>query len=388
MIEITDKKDCTGCNACTQRCPVHCITMREDSEGFLYPVVDAEVCIKCGLCERVCPVINPGTPRTPLAAYAATNPDREVLMNSSSGGMFHAFANHFISRGGAVFGARFTPDWEVEHACARTMAEAKAFMGSKYVQSRIGDTFSQAEQLLKAGVPVLFTGTPCQIAGLNLFLRKSYSPLLVTAEVACHGVPSPRLWREYVQAHESTVNQTITAISFRSKEISWEDFGLRIAYTGGKAYFNTMWRDDYMTAFLRNMTLRPSCYYCPAKKGASHADITLGDYWGVANTDPAAYNPDGTSFVLANTPAAEALLSQISPGLKPTGYNEIVQHNSALVRSVALPPGRDAFMKSFESGGIAQFNQMVKKLRPSIAARIMSRLRRIAASALHLLSRR
>lgn len=167
MISIKDKQDCCGCAACVQRCPKQCITLHEDNEGFLYPQVDESLCIDCGLCEKVCPVINQADERTPLGVYAVKNPNESVRMQSSSGGVFTMLAEHIIDEGGVVFGACFDECWEVVHSYAETKEALAKFRGSKYVQSKIGSTYQQAEGFLKSGRKVLFSGTPCQIAGLK-----------------------------------------------------------------------------------------------------------------------------------------------------------------------------------------------------------------------------
>lgn len=195
MIHITDKSKCCGCNACVQRCPKQCIAMREDEEGFLYPKVDVAVCIDCGLCEKVCPVINQNVPKEPLQVFAAKNKNEDQRLRSSSGGVFILLAENIIKQGGVVFGARFDKNWEVEHGYAETLEELEPLMRSKYVQSRIGNTYKEAEMFLKQGRKVLFVGTSCQIAGLHKFLRKEYENLL-TVDFICHGVPSPGVWRK------------------------------------------------------------------------------------------------------------------------------------------------------------------------------------------------
>lgn len=197
MIRIDRPTDCCGCEACAQRCPKQCIAMHADAEGFLYPRINTAACIDCGLCEQVCPVLRPAAPRTPTAVYAAKNPDERIRMESSSGGVFTLLAERTIRAGGVVFGARFDEAWEVVHDSTETIEGLAAFRGSKYVQSRIGTSFARAEEFLKQGRQVLFTGTPCQIAGLNRFLRRSYDNLL-TVDVVCHGVPSPLVWRRYL----------------------------------------------------------------------------------------------------------------------------------------------------------------------------------------------
>ena len=198
MIHITDREKCCGCEACIQRCPQQCITLHEDGEGFLYPETDEGRCIDCGLCEKVCPVIFQGTGRRPLNVYAAKNPDEEIRWESSSGGVFTLLAEKILSEGGVVFGARFDARWEVVHDYTENVEGLSAFRGSKYVQSRIGDSFRQTECFLKTGRKVLFSGTPCQIAGLKLFLKKEYDNLL-TVDFICQGVPSPGVWRKYLK---------------------------------------------------------------------------------------------------------------------------------------------------------------------------------------------
>lgn len=198
MINIIEKKDCCGCSACVSICPKHCITMSLDNEGFLYPQVDNESCIDCGLCEKVCLVLNQGKECKPFQVYAAKNINEEIRMKSSSGGIFTLLAEQILHEGGVVFGARFNADWEVIHDYTETKEGLAAFRGSKYVQSRLGDSFCQAEHFLRQGRKVMFTGTPCQIAGLKLFLRKTYDNLL-TVDFICHGVPSPGVWKKYLE---------------------------------------------------------------------------------------------------------------------------------------------------------------------------------------------
>ena len=197
MITITDKSQCCGCSACAQRCPKQCISMQMDNEGFLYPQVDSSKCVDCHLCEKVCPVINQYEARTPLNVYAAKNSDGEVRNQSSSGGIFHILAERTIRNGGVVFGARFDKNWQVVIDYAEDMEGVEAFMGSKYVQSRIEHAYIDVKRFLAEGRDVLFSGTPCQVAGLRKFLCKHYENLL-TVDFICHGTPSPKVWRIYL----------------------------------------------------------------------------------------------------------------------------------------------------------------------------------------------
>lgn len=198
MLQITDKSKCCGCNACVQRCPKQCIVMYKDREGFLYPVIDTAVCIDCGLCEKVCPVLNQNNARKPLQVFAAKNKNEIQRLYSSSGGIFILLAEQTIQNGGVVFGARFDQNWEVEHCYAETIEELQPLMRSKYVQSRIANTYKEVEAFLRHGRRVLFVGTSCQIAGLHKFLRKDYDNLL-TVDFICHGVPSPGVWYKYLE---------------------------------------------------------------------------------------------------------------------------------------------------------------------------------------------
>lgn len=198
MVDVKDKHKCCGCAACMQACPKHCITMQPDNEGFLYPQVDHTQCIECGLCEKVCPCLHEAKPSKPLKVFAAINRDEPVCMSSSSGGIFTSLAQYVIQNGGVVFGARFDNRWDVIHDYTDKVDGLSAFRGSKYLQSRVGDTFTLARRFLKEGRTVLFSGTSCQIAALRRFLQKDYDNLL-TADLVCHGTPSPLVWRIYLE---------------------------------------------------------------------------------------------------------------------------------------------------------------------------------------------
>ena len=198
MIEILNKKDCCGCSACVQICPVKCIHLQEDEEGFLYPIVDKAKCIECGQCEKVCPFLNIENERKPIKVFAAQSKDDQLRLNSSSGGIFSLLAECVLAEGGVVFGVRFDDNWQPVFDYAENIAELDAFRGSKYVQAIVGNAYIDAKAFLKQGRKVMFSGTSCQIAGLKKFLKTEYENLL-TVDVVCHGVPSPLVWRHYLQ---------------------------------------------------------------------------------------------------------------------------------------------------------------------------------------------
>lgn len=312
--------------------------MQEDGEGFLYPKVDTETCIDCGLCEMVCPVINQGAKGKPIAAYAAKNPDEEIRCQSSSGGIFTMLAERTIRSGGVVFGARFDEHWNVIHDYAETIEGVAAFRGSKYVQSRMGDCYRKVEMFLRREREVLFSGTPCQIAGLKKFLRKEYNNL-VTMDVICHGVPSPGVWREYLN---ETVSGRIQAISFRDKREGWRHSGFAL-HTFEQEYYEPLNRNLFMRGFLADIYLRPSCYACPAKGFSSGSDLTLGDYWGIESQKPELEDGKGVSAILVNSVRGVAVLAELPAELYTASYDNICCRNPALVRSAVLPKRRAQF---------------------------------------------
>ena len=303
MIEIVNKNLCCGCGACLQRCPKQCMTLQQDNEGFLYPLVDKCTCIDCGICEKVCHELHPYEERTPIQVLAAINKNTDVRIESSSGGIFTLLAEKVINDGGVVFGARFDENWQVVMDYTSNIEGLVYFRGSKYVQARTGHTYQQTEQLLKKGRKVLYTGTPCQIAGLHHFLRKDYENL-ITVDFVCHGVPSPKVWELYLKEVVTAGINAISHIEFRNKDNGWKKFNFKLI-TNENNRFNTLtsWHQDnlFMRAFLSNMILRPSCHNCKAKHGASKSDITIADFWGIASEHSEMDDDKGTSLVLINT---------------------------------------------------------------------------------------
>lgn len=362
MINIVHKYDCCGCNACVQRCPKHCISMQEDDEGFTYPVVDKSACINCGLCEKVCPVINQNKAREPLNCYAAINPDEQIRIQSSSGGIFTSLAEKTIDNGGVVFGAMWDENWNVKHSYIENKSDLKLFRGSKYLQSSIGDTYIQAEQFLQDGREVLFSGTPCQIAGLKKFLVKEYDNLL-TVDIICHGVPSQKVFHWYLKEELNKVifnipnkkvssrlkkdecNYKIKNINFRDKQKGWKLFSLTICFTytslEGKEilikHSSTLHEDPFMKGFLNNFYLRPSCYKCPVRKLKSNADITIGDYWGYDAALAIKDDDKGISVAIISTSKGEKALKETNMIYASTNYHNILRSNSAIEESVKGP---------------------------------------------------
>ena len=406
MIRITDKKDCCGCHACVSVCARHSITMQEDNEGFQYPVVDTSTCTDCGLCEKVCPVINQDAPRKPLKVYAAKNRDEEIRRQSSSGGIFTPLAEAVIREGGVVFGAKFDKEWNVIHAWTDTIECIADFRGSKYVQSAIGNTYREAREFLKQGRKVLFSGTPCQIAGLRKFLRKEYDNLLAV-DVVCHGVPSPLVWRKYLEetrenlraerdAGKNTVSSSlkdlpvITGISFRDKTHGWKKFGFRLRYAASEAAENSVpvpandsersllqpFSDNvFMRGFLKNLYLRPSCYACASRSGKSGSDISIADFWGVQNYYPEFDDDKGIGLVLVNTDKGRKAYEQTNADSMESTYEQGLSQNQCLEHSVARTKHVSTFWTEFEAKGMAVVKEIELSMRPSIPRLLLNRIK-------------
>ncbi len=353
MIDIKDKKECCGCGACEQRCPKQCISMQADEEGFLYPQADAALCIDCGLCEKVCPVINRAAARRPMAVYAARNPNRNVRAASSSGGIFTLLAESVLAAGGVVFGAKFDERWGVEHDYTETPDGLAAFRGSKYLQSRTGRTFKQAERFLRQGRTVLYSGTPCQIAGLRRYLRKDYANL-VAVEVVCHGVPSPLVWKRWLKETVEKAGGTVAEVArvnFRDKCSGWKNYSLSIYARGHSAPLcrELSAENSYMRGFLADLFLRPACYACPSRDFSSGSDITLGDFWGIGTLLPDLDDDGGVSVVTANTGRGREWVRAMAAAWQETTYEVLVARQPSICHSAPEPPRRATFFRKMHS---------------------------------------
>lgn len=364
MIKVGDKSQCCGCEACRSVCPMICISMKADKEGFLYPEVDLSQCIDCKLCEKVCPVLHPAFLDRKSKVFAGINNDIKIRLQSSSGGIFTLLAEQILRKGGIVFGACFDEQWNVVHSYTDTIEGLARFRGSKYVQSSIGDSFLQAKKFLDKGREVLFSGTPCQIAGLKNFLRKPYQNLL-TVDVVCHGVPSPKVWRSYLYKSASNAYHIkkrdssfsfvdkITNISFRSKENGWKAYCVKIEYQNGEKDVTSFYNNIYMNVFLSNLSLRPSCYACPTKLHYAQSDITLADFWGVDQLHPEIDDDKGCGLILVHNDYVLTLLQNLDCQLQDQKLDEVIVYNPNIVHSVKQSVNRDFFYMVLDKTNIA-----------------------------------
>lgn len=357
MIRITDKSKCCGCTACVNICPVQCIVMRRDrEEGFDYPVANPDICIGCGKCEKVCPVLNPSESSKPLEAYALRC--GEYSGASSSGGVFPSLAKVIVDEEGVVFGAVMEDDMKVGHTEAETMDEVERMRGSKYVQSDLYSVFQDVRAYLESGRKVLFTGTPCQVAGLHKYLG-GRPQALTTVDIACHGVPGPGLWEMYVKALSKRAGSDLIDVNFRDKSNGWRRYGFRTAYASGPGSYVRAVDDPYMALYMQGMTLRPSCYSCPAKNGRSGSDITIADLWSVACSAPEINDDMGASGVLVNTGRGQELLKGISWSFKkelPSA--DVMKENGGFAESLEVPVSRTEFFKGLNVIGTDVYEYM------------------------------
>lgn len=371
MINITDKVKCCGCGACAQTCPKGCITLTQDQEGFAYPKVDTAACIECGLCEKVCPELHPYDEREPLRVIAAINTDEETRLASSSGGIFYLLAEKTISEGGVVFGAKFDDVWQVYITHAETMEEVRPFMGSKYVQARTGESYKRAEEFLKAGRKVLYSGSPCQIAGLKHYLRKEYDNL-TAVDFVCHGAPSPKVWKMYLDEVIRGLNRSITDIKFRNKRDGWRKFNfkLRCDEEGKVVEMYSLHNETpYLLAFNKIIAHRPSCHNCNAKEGRSLSDITIADFWGVDSEHPEIFDGKGTSLIITNTPKGANALDISKLRVVESNYDRASKHNGGLRKCRTPHHKRGEFFAKLDSANSIT-DLIYEMTRPALSMRL------------------
>lgn len=379
MIEIINKQDCCGCSACEQSCPKQCISMQADDEGFVYPLVKKSQCIDCGICNKVCPTINSRNSQKPISVYASKHRNEEIRLRSSSGGIFTAIAEDILNKGGVVFGAKFDDEWNVIHSHTETLDGLAAFRGSKYIQSLLGNSFQHVKSFLQQGRQVLFSGTPCQIAGLKKYLKKEYVNLF-TIEILCHGVPSPKVWREYLNEKKNIFKcNNITNIEFRNKKTGWSKFKFIIQFENNTEYEVLATEDLFFKGFLHNLYLRPSCYCCRSKNGRAGSDITIADYWNINEALPAFNDEKGVSLILVNSERAQKLLQSLSSEIEAieTSYEVCTGKNGGFVEKLPVHRHRQSFFKEMRKRRNSITEIIDDNLRYKLTDRLLAKAKKI-----------
>lgn len=361
MINITDKADCCGCTACASVCTHKAITMKPDSLGFLYPEVDINKCTNCGLCEKVC-AFNDNYDKSlnfdKPDAYGARHKDIHEVETSRSGAAFIAISDWILEQGGVVYGVGYKDHFRVAHKRATTKEQRNEFKGSKYVQSDLGDTFLQVKQDLKNGKMVLFSGTPCQTAGLNSFIWKKLRENLFLIDIVCHGVPSPYIWRDYIIYYEKKYKKKIVSVDFRDKkEYGWFRHKETLILSDHRKI--TPKYSPFTELFYKHIMLRKSCGNCHFCNILRPSDITIADFWGWEKTD-SEFNKDdkGVSLLLINTPKGKKLFESIQNTLYTFQANlgDCLQPN--LQQPSTLNNQSQLFERLYEKYG---FNHVLKK---------------------------
>ena len=379
-MKLVEQDRCTGCSACVSVCPCHAIEMKPDSEGFRQPFVSAEKCVNCGRCLSVCPVTNPLPLPSILHCYAFRTSDRDLLLASTSGGAFSELARPILNEGGCVFGCKLErKGLRAIHAIAEDEMALGELRGSKYVQSDMGNALRECKGQLQAGRSVLFSGTPCQIAGLKTFLGKDYANLLCV-EVICHGVASSELLRKAIAEVEERQNATVTNIVFRNKDPE-KRFSLRFSLKDrSEKRLPDVYCRDYFVAFANNLSLRKSCYTCSFKEGRSGADFTIADFWQVEKCGKGLEYGDGMSLVVVHTEKAVAILDNLmktmkeKPLLCEVSAKDAFRGNLNYHHPSSCPTKgkRNKFMKNFRVKPIGRLaNQLT---RTSLWVRIVRRV--------------
>lgn len=357
MINIENKKDCTGCHACANICPKNCISMDRDIEGFRYPIINKSKCIECNLCEKVCPLIHERKIDNNPIAFACYNKDELIRKKSSSGGIFSLLAQVVIENNGVVFGAKFDENFNVIHDYVLNVDEVAAFRGAKYVQSTIGNTYKDAKEFLDNGKIVLYSGTPCQISGLKRYLRKDYDNLFCV-DLICHGVPSHKVWSKY--KNYLSDGKQIESISFRDKKYGWKSYSVKFKFKDGSEKLIKGSEDKYIRGFIGDIYLRPSCHDCKFKTLNRESDITLADFWGINNVLEEMDDDKGTSLIFVNSEKGQRLLENISESIikKSVDINEAVKYNLSAIKSSYCNPRREYFFRKIDK---LNFDKLVKK---------------------------
>lgn len=348
---------CLECRACEQICSKHAISMQENAEGFSYPKIDMDICVDCGLCVKVCPAIHADDIKSKSCdVYAAQLKDKNILKKSSSGGVFSLIAEHVIGFGGIVFGAAWDEHLQLRHIGVESIDALQKLRGSKYVHSDIGNTFVQARDNLKSGRLVYFTGTPCQIAGLKLFLRKDYTNL-ITSDLVCHGTPSQKLFNLFVKGMEKDRNVRLIDYQFRDKKVfgwSCSSSSSSINRKTGKKKYHFYDRNmvGYFQAFIKGHITREDCYKCPFACPERVSDITLADYWDISSHHPEFPNRrEGVSLILINSTKGRKLLDLLEKNVilcKSTLTSALKTSNHNLKAPTPRPSERDkAYVEAF-----------------------------------------
>ena len=349
---ICEVDECCGCGVCTQICPKSCLKMQEDKvEKFLYPSIDLDKCIHCGICQKTCPVLQAKAKKeTGTTCYVGYCLDGEQRTNSSSGAIFPVLAKQMLNYKGYVYGAIFNDDVSrVLHIGTDELSVVRKMFGSKYIQSNLSDIYKDVKAQLEIGKRVLFSGTACQVNALNSFLGKDYKNL-ITVDVVCHGVSSPRILEVIKIDIEQRKKKKIKSINFRNKDVGWKKFFFKIIFNDDSEYKTIFPHSEFGELFVNNLSLRENCYNCKFKDGNHGSDITIGDAWGIEKFAPEMFMDNGVSVIIIHTEKGKKLINDISKNvkIKEVDLRTALNDNVFYFKSVSKHSKRDKYLELLE----------------------------------------
>lgn len=385
MTILASKEICVGCTACMNICSKQCLGMSKDNDGFVYPeIMKSSVCVNCDSCKQVCPVLKKEVRKDALPlVYAAFSRAEMLRIESSSGGIFSEIAKVIIEKDGVVYGAAYNESFEVYHRCVDNVAELSKLRGAKYSESYLGNVFSEIKVRLKQGQYVLFTGTPCQVAGLKAFLKRDYKNL-ICIDFVCHGVPSPMAWKEYIKyrAQQDADGKMPVAINLRSKITGWSKYQYSnlFQYDNGKEYSSISSQSLFMKLFVGDYISRPSCSTCKFKGYHRVSDMTLGDFWGIWDIEPEMDDNKGTSVVLLQSEKAQLLWEEIKDKIvfKQVSLENASQQNPSMLFASKAKENREEVLAMIREGNIGKCTELFIPPKASWRARVQNKLGRIA----------
>lgn len=374
MERVLDKDKCSGCTACASICPKQAITMKVENDGFMYPVIKQEKCIDCGLCKRTCPILNTKSNKAINKCYVAYSKDEIYSNNSSSGGIFSIIADFILKEKSIVIGAAFDENNKLKHIAISKEEDLIKLKGSKYLQSDLNNIFKYVKENIK-DKKILFVGTPCQVAGIKAFVKNNDN--LICIDLACHGVPSPKLFDKYIKELESKNNDKLINYDFRDKSTGWDTYSNTMIFKN-KNITELQKDNEYMKLFLSDIALRKSCFNCDFKLGNKYSDITLCDYWGVQKYYPDMYNKKGVSAIIINTQKGNEIIEKIKDKLicKECELEEILEGNPSIKKSCDEREERKEFFNEIDNLSINELSKKYVKSTP-LYKRVLIKINRL-----------
>lgn len=370
------KEMCSGCGACAAICPKDAIRMDRNQKGFYHPVVDHKECIECSLCDKVCPeqTLKWRSIEEPIQSFAVVNCNDEIRNNSSSGGVFYELAKAVIEDGGVAFGVAWVNRDQASHIAVQSVDKLEQIMKSKYVQSNVSKIFRSVKQILETGKKTLFSGSPCQIAGLKNYLNDDY-PNLITVDYICHGVPSPKALEKYTEFVEQCENSSVESYDFRTKKNGWHVLSLETNFNNKHTILEKASDNPYYRAFLSNLSLNIMCGACQFNCLPRTSDITLGDFWGINMPNPQFKDDKGVSCVIVNTEKGKELFEYVSSNFvyMQSSIAMIQKGNPFIDGHCSLHPRSEKFFQALDTAEPFDsiVNRLLKPTLPEAASEIL-----------------